>query len=397
MKLFNDKYLKELFDDNFSKIEEHLDNYTSHQLLNTDYEQFVFYLTNEFSIEIPIVDFNNIQIEEGERIVKSRDNDPQYHGHPYKIHEFKFYIPYSGDYPILTYQPLSGRKLNFEEYSIERNHLTFKTSGRNAAEIESFSDTTINSFKDNYYSLISDLEIYNNTELKTKIQQLLDNKLEFIRKQKEISASLKYKTKSESILHIPLISKPNRIFPIKYLDEISFEPKLSDNESKKLISTIYNFGKNLEGYEVNYKNKTEPDLRLLYVTHLKSIFIDVNISPETFYQAGKTDIFIEFQNKPIYIAECKNWTTNNTASLAVDQLFQRYLNKNISTVSIIIFNRNKNFNNTIETILSDLEHHDNFIRFVDTQYKTWLNFLFRNPFDESEKINLSVLVFHYPK
>jgi len=70
---------------------------------------------------------------------------------------------------------------------------------------------------------------------------------------------------------------------------------------------------------------------------------------ETFNSNGKTDILIRYENKNIFIAECKFWRGESLYLKTIDQLLG-YVTYRDTKTALLIFIKNKNFTDILNKI-----------------------------------------------
>jgi hypothetical protein len=117
---------------------------------------------------------------------------------------------------------------------------------------------------------------------------------------------------------------------------------------------------------------------------------------ETFNSSGKTDILIRYEDKNIFIAECKISKGAKEFNSAIDQLLG-YTSWRDTKTAIIIFNRNKNTSQVIAKIPEIVEAHENYKRRIRYDHESAFRYIFGQKNDKNREIILTVLVFDVPK
>ena len=94
-------------------------------------------------------------------------------------------------------------------------------------------------------------------------------------------------------------------------------------------------------------------------------------SGETFNKVGKTDIYIPFENKAAYIAECKVWHGNKKFIEAIDQLCG-YTTWRDTKTSLVIFNKdNKDFRALLDNINNSLRTSERCKEIIQIGHNQW--------------------------
>ena len=101
----------------------------------------------------------------------------------------------------------------------------------------------------------------------------------------------------------------------------------------------------------------EEELRDIIISHLNIVYLGT-VTGETFTRKGKYDIYIYFDNKDAFIAECKIWYGEKNLQDAINQLFTYTTWRDVK-VSIIIFNKeNKDFEKLLSTVKTFLDNNE---------------------------------------
>lgn len=160
------------------------------------------------------------------------------------------------------------------------------------------------------------------------------------------------------------VSFPNRKEPEKNYE-------ISDTHYENIKSIISLACISMEKTARTFNKLLEEELRDVILSNLNSHY-QGTASGETFNKIGKTDIYIPFENKAAYIAECKVWHGSKKFSEAIDQLCG-YTTWRETKTSLIIFNKeNKDFGallDSIDTVLKTMERCKSIIRLEHNQWQ----------------------------
>jgi len=181
------------------------------------------------------------------------------------------------------------------------------------------------------------------------------------------------------------------------LTSIFSEIGLVLEEGEKALQVIQEAGDELERYPKLFLGLDETTLRDIFAVALSTHFDSA--TAETFNYKGKTDLFVQHRKANVLIAECKFWKGTKEFHKAIDQLLS-YLTIRDKQTAIICFIRDvKDREAVLEEIKNKISVHPCYLDAVQRQYKydNWFTYNFHFPNVETEKLQLSVLCFYYPK
>lgn len=156
--------------------------------------------------------------------------------------------------------------------------------------------------------------------------------------------------------------KPEKKLDLKILKEDKereIEPSLEIETYNEIVQLVNSLGVNLERSSERLRGLDEESLRDTILIALNSVYRGM-ASAEAFNKEGKTDILIKYQDKNIFIAECKIWRGNAYFTGGIAQLLS-YLTWRDSKTSYIIFSKNQDVKTVIEESKALLEAHANYI------------------------------------
>ena len=144
-----------------------------------------------------------------------------------------------------------------------------------------------------------------------------------------------------------------------------------------------------------FSTMKEESLRSHFLTLLNGIY-EGQATGETFNCQGRTDILIRSEGKNIFIAECKYWHGPSTLTTAIDQLLG-YSSWRDTKVAVIVFNRNKDFTNVLNSISPTTREHPNCMRELAQRSETSFRFIFSHRNDPNREMTLTAMAFDVPK
>ena len=161
-------------------------------------------------------------------------------------------------------------------------------------------------------------------------------------KQRQFVAALgvpiRASTEVSSTFAVPAIRKKIQLpKPIASTEPYSPEPTLDQSIYDGILKVINDTGKVFERLPSTYGDKGEEDLRDHLILQLTPHFELTSTTGETFNRSGKTDILIRYDNRNIFVAECKVWKGETNHLKTIDQLPLSYLTWRDSKTAIVYF------------------------------------------------------------
>lgn len=375
-------------------------------ILSVDLTEYCDHLTSKHKVELPIIEFDNLEVDSIERDVPAeyfpRTFDVR-KGQHYKRDVIRFHIPYFGNIGFLKYRPtrfnISGRT-NFEttrDYIL----LEYINFNNDKEKINNQFSKDLGSLKSNYENLKNDIQSFNDSlidycqiEIEKRKRSILQ-KNEFllnfgvpIKENKNVSKTFS--------IPFPKVRKKINVKPKRKEHQSSTDPTLDNKTYIRILEIIHDVGEVFQNYPSTYKDKKEEDLRDYILLFLQPNFDGASVTGETFNKRGKTDILIKYEGSNVFIGECKVWKGSKQLHSTIDQLL-RYSTWRDTKSAIIFFVNNKGITSAIDTISSDTKKHQNYLGFVDKKDENWFNFKFHLNGDKNREIKIAVLIFHIPK
>lgn len=173
------------------------------------------------------------------------------------------------------------------------------------------------------------------------------------------------------------------------------EPTLDEADYEHILEVIENMAQVMERSPSAFSAMDEESLRSHFLVQLNGHY-EGQATGETFNYEGKTDILIRSDGKNIFIAECKFWNGPKKLTETIDQLLG-YSSWRDTKVAVIIFNRNKDFTNVLEVIMSTANEHPNCKRELVLHSETSFRFIFSHRDDANRELTLTIVAFDVPK
>ncbi len=378
------------------------DNY----LLNVNKEEYIQYLISEYSINPLEINFNNLFVSTHEERIPA-EYFPQsysvYQGKHYPKDIIVYHLPYIGSDMLLklsstTYGGVTHR------VTIKKGCISFKIINfdLSAEEIKKKSEEVINYIESQNINLTNNLVNFNSS-IYSLASKVFDERKEKLLKKcdlmKGLGVPIKESTNTPSTFSVPakrtkVISTSKKIAPKVNEKNYAPEPTLDITIYNQIMKIIHDVGTQFEKLPSTYSEKEEEHLRDHFLLFLEPNF-EGSASGETFNKSGKTDILLRHDSKNVFIAELKFWHGQKKFLGTISQLIG-YLTWRDSKSAIVMFVRNKDFTNVLETAKKCISEHDNYLGFVEEHDEGWYQYRFHINNDINREIMLSVMLFHIP-
>jgi hypothetical protein len=122
-----------------------------------------------------------------------------------------------------------------------------------------------------------------------------------------------------------------------------------------MLGLIDDLGISIEQSKEPVRELDEESLRDVFLAGINSHYSGL-ASGETFNRAGKTDILLSYEHENLFVAECKFWKGPSKYHDTLDQLLE-YLTVRDSRAAVMIFSRNKDFQNVNDKIAEETPEH----------------------------------------
>jgi hypothetical protein len=170
------------------------------------------------------------------------------------------------------------------------------------------------------------------------------------------------------------------------------DPELSLGDYDEILRVIRSMVTVFERSPTVFRTMEEEHLRTILLVALNGIF-EGGATGETFNGEGKTDILIRVKNDNIFIAECLIWGgPEHFRKKLQDQLF-RYSTWRDSKLAAIIFNRRKNFTDTVQKMLDVVTGLGNCVGAMPYNFDTGCRHRMRRDDDPQKRFVLTCLTF----
>ncbi|NTU73253.1 hypothetical protein HGB07_03735 [Candidatus Roizmanbacteria bacterium] len=379
-------------------------SYNENKLLNTSVDDLSNYFKEKYSIELPSLMVNSIIASQSEAKIDVTD-DFRYGRSLDGRRTFadgstvEIQIPFTGEAEALqisptTYDSAPPRAI------IANNTLILRFTGINqtSEKVKADIDRSIQSIQKYLSWLRPNVESLNSS-LYSLAHEAIERRREKLLANQNLVASLGFALKENpnvpNTYTAPSVKKKIKPTPPPSSSEpYKPEPCLSEKDYNHILDVIQNMASVMERSPVAFSNMDEESLRTHFLVQLNGHY-EGQATGETFNYNGKTDILIRENGKNIFIGECKFWGGKKILLETVDQLLS-YSSWRDTKVAILVFNRNKDFSNVIETAHETMQGHENFKRTIGKTTETSFKYIFSHINDPNREMIISLLLFDIP-
>jgi hypothetical protein len=400
-KLFREQYLSQYVEIRRDKIDDLINMETNEYLLNVNEDEFCKYIESKVLIENLVLHKENLSVSDDE---ENRHYESHDFGRLIKrdllVQVIIYHIPFEGDPHLLKCRPSAGLMWTENVYEDDQCLCYKIDSCNNPESIRMAAERFLNNCMTVATSLSAEVE-NNNQDLKAIIRRKFLNRKSQLQVNISVITSLGVpikarkdipKTFSVPVGHLKqkaIVAKPTTISHQRNL-----QPTLNRTDYDNILRVIHDVGKEYERLPSTYMNKSEEDIRDLFLLFLEANF-EGSATGETFNRSGKTDILLRYEGNNVFVSECKFWSGEKMFMEAIDQLLG-YLTWRDSKTAVILFVKNKDITSVIKKVHEIIKTHENFLRFVEQKDDSWSEYCFHLPGDSNCEISLAVLLFHFP-
>lgn len=386
------------------QVEKEVQSLTKTYILGVDEEEYKNYLIEKYTVVHLVIDFSEEHI--GEPMLKKEWAESFPRGERYQrdVYIFTVTYPFTGSSHLFKVMPSQWTMLSEEIYIDDAKNtvsISFPVYNQDTEEFKrSKSEFHYRAFTN--YGKINPIVDGWNQGLKNLVNYTFQaQKAKYLRENNFFAAvNVKVNNSTTSVFTAPTITK--KVIPqptVSKTKEFSSEPMMSREMYNDVLKVIFDAGKSMETKPALYQGKDEEGLRDQFIFLLETRYEGTTATGETFNRGGKTDIILKYapDGSNLFVAECKFWHGSAEFLKAISQLFDRYLTWRDSKVALILFVKNKDFSNVIQTVLSDINNHDYYVRENGKRGDSSLSYIFKLPQDENKAVYLEIILFHYDK
>lgn len=417
MKLFEKGETTASFRALSDKIKQEIDKLTNEEICNTDLGDLEEYYVAKYQIEEIQIFKENIIKELSETKIQKYNQfySPGYSefGSQYHMidgYKITFAIPFDGDKDLLDLRPSSYYMQSFpvdrvisptdDEYgkiifSLEYTKSELQRSENSNEIVQKGFQQEINTYFKTIETINQEVRSYNNglsNIVKKYLEARLQKANDYLQMRERLELPLKLNVNAPNTKPIVLkkVKKKKEIsFPSKKEPEKNYE--ISDVHYENIKSIISLACVSMEKTARTFSKLLEEELSDIILSNLNTHY-QGTASGETFNKVGKTDIYIPFENKAAYVAECKIWHGSKKFVEAVDQL-SSYTTWRGTKTSLIIFNKeNKDFESLLDSIDQTLKASDRSKNIIRLEHNQWQG-VFSKESDSKDTLTINVMAY----
>lgn len=386
-----------------AKMKEKIYSEEPNYILNVNQTEYVSHLALEFVLDPLELHFEDMNVSSYERNIPAERFPPTfsvYPGESYPRQVICYHIPFSGDQSLLRCAP-SPRILHSQTVALQNGDVSFDVvdfSG-DPNRIKAQADSVIGRIKEHARYLAKNVSDYN-ASLTANATSMFDDRRAQLLKQNQVVAALGVPVRKPTDLSktfaVPAtVRKQVAPRPQASSEKYTPEPALDEAIYNDILQTVFDTGRVFERLPSTYAGKDEETLRDHLILNLEPRF-QIGTTGETFNKSGKTDILMRYENKNVFVAECKFWRGQKVHMETIDQLLS-YLTWRDSKTAIVYFVDGKEIAAPLRSIDDNTAQHPCFLKAHGKLQESWFSYEFHLPGDHSRSVHVAILCFHLPK
>ncbi|GKZ16247.1 hypothetical protein [Haladaptatus sp. T7] len=263
----------------------------------------------------------------------------------YERLEVKF--QFDGDKKLFRYKPSSYNFSpplydNLGKSEVVR-YFDFRTQNRDAEEVREELHSDIEDWKDDVRSWVENL----NSDIR-QMREKSENKARSAIERRR--GEVETKTKVMEDLGVDtggsgsqgfVVPEKKRSIEFPKLEDSSSRDIVPDNHYLEILGIIDDLGVNIERSAERVRDLDEESLRDIFLAGINSHYAGI-AQGESFNRSGKTDILLPYENRNLFVAECKFWSGQAQFVDAMDQLLGN-LTVRDSHACLMMFSRRARF------------------------------------------------------
>jgi hypothetical protein len=362
------------------------------ELLATPPEDIVDEILTGHLVDVPLLDRDRMTRSAPVEIPGSQ---------PYQTRatRFEFSIPFTGQPGLFSYRPRRSVTGTPVEGVIRDDELVIAVEMANPTKekVERERDRMISVYQSELWQLREDVKRHNDL-LPETIRDLVTTRRENLLRDLDVAASL----------DVPIRRRPGAALPVTVARRIRvdrpsaspaerFKPEweIKDELYENILTATRSMGLVMERFPRLFAGLGEEDIRDFFLAQLNAVY-QGDAMAEVFNAAGKTDILIRWDERNVFIAECKVWRGTEKFTEAIDQLLG-YMGWRDTKCAILLFVHERSVSDIVDKADEALQANANFKRMADKgSGELERRHVFHWPGDERRELTLALQVFAVP-
>lgn len=385
------------------KVNSTIQSANKEYILNIDEEEYITYLEDKYKLVPLEIDITSEHI--ADPIIKKEQRSSREWGGSYNVDVYYFKISYSytGSKELFSISP-SSKTITSHNICLESDNTVSFVIHLTQLEESSFKSVK----NDAYSSAFTNVSNINRFVMSwnNRLRDLIEKQFKAVKekyvRENSFFAAINVKTNKETsnVFSVPTVKKIEVPKPqLSGKRVYTPEPTIADRTYQDILDIVHSVGQSMERKPSLYQGKDEEALRDQFLLFLETRYEGTTATGETFNKQGKTDILLKYQDgSNLFIAECKIWHGQKQFLEAISQLFDRYLTWRDSKVAVMMFVKNKEMTNIVQTVKETVSKHDYFVEELDTTTKdSSFSYKFHLKDDKEKAVFLEVMLFHFPE
>jgi hypothetical protein len=401
--LFTDTDIQVLIDATRQELIHEIARLTDTAILSQPNEQWLTYLLDKYTINVPTLDpekadttYVDANVPQYQVPNPNFDDQPGVPGRIYTLH-----VPYSGREELFYYKPRSY-PMNAPMAGTSNSEITIHAGGawHTPATIEAHFDDTIERIETNLKNLRNDVAPFNH-DLGALIRPRIEARRQSAEATKATTAALKYPLRKREdapqTYKLPERPKPlaAKVTAKATTAKAEQEYTLDEADYQEILRICASMSLVMERSPTVFEYAEEEHIRVHYLVQLNGQYQGA-ATGETFNHTGKTDILIRYQDKNIFVAECKFWDGHAELIKTTSQLLG-YTTWRDTKTALIIFSRRMNFSNVISEAQRAMREHPQYKDGPAKEGESRFRYIFKHPNDDHREIIITLMLFDMPK
>ncbi|MCG1001876.1 MULTISPECIES: hypothetical protein [Halobacterium] len=333
------------------KMKDEISSLTSEELDENSTDSLAIIFSSKYTpSQIELHDVIKKDGGQVEKEVRNRAGIPNIgRGTPTRKYErLKVKFQFDGDKKLFRYKPSS---FNFSPPLYDKlrssevvRYFDFRTQNREAEEVKEELRSDIEGWKDDVRWWVENL----NSDIRqmrekseNKARSAIERRRDEVETKTKVMEDLGVDTGgSESQGFI--VPEKKRSIELPKPDDSSSLNLLPDNHYLEVLGIIDDLGVNIERSAERLRDLDEESLRDIFLAGINSHYAGI-AQGESFNRGGKTDILLPYENRNLFVAECKFWSGQAQFIDAIDQLIGN-LTVRDSHACLMMFSRREGFN-----------------------------------------------------
>lgn len=303
---------------------------------------------------------------EVEKDVSDRQDIPSFGRGPTYVtyHRLKVKLPFNGDKKIFLHRP-SSYDLNPPLYDeLNRGgavyYIDYRTENREPEEIKEDIEVDIEHWTEKVEKYVGNLndDIESMQEkFRKDARKAIERRRSNIETKQQVMDELGVETGTPGNQGY-VVPEKKRDIQIKASDNDSTSEILPEQTFIEILDIIDDLGVNIERSAERVRDLDEESLRDIFLAGINSHYAGL-ATGESFNRSGKTDILLRYDNKNLFVAECKFWKGQLQYKEAINQLLNN-LTVRDTQASLLIFSKNLGYSQMKDRVREATKDHEQY-------------------------------------